>query len=84
MLSSFKNNLVTYECVPPFTPGHAYNTMAILADIGEILLALNFLFDIAGILLAFRGVSSLKSSRAVRSGTIVSECPKVKCALVYL
>ena len=39
MLSSFTSNLVTYECDPPFTPGHAYNTSATLAAIGEMLLA---------------------------------------------
>ena len=73
MLSSFMNSLVIKECVPPFEAGHAYSTRAILADIGEILLDLNFLFDMAGMLFALGGLSSLKSSSAVRSGTMVSE-----------
>ena len=79
------NSLTTYVVSSPlFSPGQAYNTKARLADIGDMRLDLNFLFVMAAMLVAKRGLPSLKSSRAVRVRTTVLEWPKLNCPLVDL
>ena len=84
MSFSFTSSFTAYLFSEEFSPGQAYNTKARLAAIGEIWLDLNFLFVISAMLVARRGLPSLKSSRAVNNGTILSECPNLKCPFWYL